>query len=632
MRTLTTTTLALLAAVLGLPSAAHAQDPAEAEDVQLTPEPGAAPSAPAPAPEPAPAPAAQPTPAPAPAPAPVQAEASIGVNAQADANAAAPAPAPAPAPMVGSSQAMGSYGGPVTENESEWKFGFAGYFRAPMRIGIGSRKNAAVQPTTPEETAEVDKLSDTTFHNPVIPDDQYLSWQHTRHAQKDWAELFFSYGNSWAKGTVAIQGFQFTDASWVLEMAQFGVSQGWVTLTPYMPWENVRVIAKAGNFWGRYGMAGRYDAGEYDTYLFGRTHVMGEDVRVEIDSEDSTLGLEQGFGTRQPDPSVYNTARFTLLHHEHVDWALQGLINLKLSAHFLHAFAQSEVPLIDPQPNWVEGEENVKYRSPGQPNGSLMIYGLDGHFDFGQFGHLYAGFSRVSAKDAVTVSSAVEVIHSYGGGEFTLGITDNYLDSYQCRSGIDPTTCSGGNGAVNTLLGQWDLSANSLAESSLFGEGRDLAIKLYGMFNTIESDDRLQDGTNKLKFGTDLLLDVFPVMAVGLRFDHLRPNSGYSTQNFSVLSPRLVFRSQLVTHEEISLQYSRYFYAQRFCPNGAFSSLIGDLDYSPTLDDIQCTQPATAAVTGGFGAHPLNQDGGDRATTTFVPDLNVIAISGSLWW
>jgi hypothetical protein len=604
--------------LLVFPRVALGQDTG-AEDVQLTPDSSGAASLPAPAPTPAPQPPA------------TRAEASA--SAAPATAAASPAPSPESAPAIGGN-AMGSYGGPVTAEEDSWKFGYSGYFRAPMRIGIGSRKNAAVQPNPANvgETEAVSALSDTTFHVPVVPDDQYLSWQHTKHSLKDWAELFFSYGNSWAKGTLAIQGFQFTDASWVLQMAQFGVSQGWVTITPDLPWENVRLIVKAGNFWNRYGLAGRYDAGEYDTYLFGRTHVMGENVRVEIDSEGSTLGLEQGFGTRQPDPSVYNPARFTLMHHEHVDWAYQGLINMKLSAHFLHAFAQSEVPLIDRQPDWVAGEENVKYRSPAQPNGALMIYGLDGSFDVGRWGHMYAGFSRIDAKDAVTVAPAVEVLHSYGGGEFSLGVTDNYLESYQCRSGIDPTTCSGGNGAVNSLLGQWDFGVDSLLESNPFGAGRDLSVKVYGMFNNIESEDRIQNGTNKLKFGADLLFDLFPALALGARFDHLRPNSGYSQQNFSIISPRLVFRSQLVTHEQISLQYSRYLYAQRFCPNGAFSSRVGDLNYSPSLNDIQCVQAPPSPVTAGFGAHPLNQDGGDRATTTYVPDLNVISLEASMWW
>ncbi|MGC4065158.1 MAG: hypothetical protein QM784_11030 [Polyangiaceae bacterium] len=117
---------------------------------------------------------------------------------------------------VGSRHTTGSYGGPIVEDEDQWKFGYNGYLRAPLRVGIASRDVAYAG------------QSKTTFHAPLIPDDQYLSWQSTKHNRRDWAELFFSYGNSWAKGVVALQGFNFTDASAVQNGAQFGIGQGWI--------------------------------------------------------------------------------------------------------------------------------------------------------------------------------------------------------------------------------------------------------------------------------------------------------------------------------------------------------------------------------------------------------------------
>ncbi len=36
-----------------------------------------------------------------------------------------------------------------------------------------------------------------------------------------------------------------------------------------------------GSFWDKYGMSGKYDAGKYDVYLFGRTHTMGETISGE---------------------------------------------------------------------------------------------------------------------------------------------------------------------------------------------------------------------------------------------------------------------------------------------------------------------------------------------------------------
>jgi hypothetical protein len=46
---------------------------------------------------------------------------------------------------------------------------------------------------------------------------------------------------------------------------------------------------------------------------------------------------------------------------------------------------------------------------------------------------------------------------------------------------------------------------------------------------------------------------------VGFRGDVVRPNLDDADQSFSVFSPRLIFRTAFVTHEQIMIQYSRYF-------------------------------------------------------------------------
>ncbi len=633
------TSLAISGIALLLPLAAYAQEPA-AENVEL--EPAADATA-----EPE---GAQPTPT---DPPPTESGASGGVsfdtgtgasmNADVDSTDVTPTTPATTIPAPASSER--NYGGPVTASDEEWQFGYAGYFRAPMRIGIGKRENKQVSvstgtsvapsnvtgaiPTQADPTASgvpvtpTRDQSGTTLHSPIIPDDQYLNWQHTDHAHKDWAELFFSYGNSWAKGTVAIQGYNFTDAAFNEMSAQFGISQAYVTIKPYMPWENVRFTLRGGNFWGRYGMAGKYDAGEYDTFLFGRTHAMGEIARVEIDLGDYTLGLEQGFGTKQPDPSVYDTTRFTLLHHEHADLTFNGPIAFTFGLHYLSSWTQSENPEVEPVAAHYLGAVNL---GDAYPDGRMDVFGADGRFDFGQFGYLYAGFSRVQTEYAWTVAPAIEVIHSYGGGEYDIGIVGNYLDGYRCRFGLS-TDCSNGNGAVNTLEAQYEFSAASLAEASIFGEGRDLVTSIYGMYNQIESDDPDMDGVTRLKFGADLQFDIFPVLAVGLRADHLKPHSDYGSQDFSVISPRLTFRSNWVTHEQIVLQYSRYVYAQRTCQGTTPADITGQ------LEDQLCVQPASGAVTpAGFGATTQNQDPGRRGAPTYVPDENVIALEASMWW
>jgi hypothetical protein len=101
----------------------------------------------------------------------------------------------------------------------------------------------------------------------------------------------------------------------------------------------MRINVKVGSFWDKYGQAGRYDAGQYDTFLFGRTKNYGERVRFDVDLDDIGLSFEQGFGAKRPNPSKQNTTKFTLLHHYHASMQWQGL---KAGLHFLHAFANEE--------------------------------------------------------------------------------------------------------------------------------------------------------------------------------------------------------------------------------------------------------------------------------------------------
>jgi hypothetical protein len=524
----------------------------------------------------------------------------------------------------------------------EWKLDFHGYFRAPMRIGMGKRDVAA-----PE--LDVDGASSTTLHPPLIPDDQFLSFQSTPHNKRDWAELFFTIGNSFASGTVSIQGYNFAEAAWNDTDTQFGISQAFVNLTPDMGYENVRLSLKAGAFSDKYGQAGRYDAGEYDTYLFGRTHQAGETLHIDFDlDEANTLYLEHGIGTKRPDPSHFNNARFTLLHHAHV--GLKQGRDLEFGAHYLVAWTQEEDRAFD--------ATTFASTRTGLPDGKMWVAGVEGRAELGAFGYIYAGFSHIGAEYAVTVAPAIEVLHAFGGGQFSLGLTDNYLNAPGCAAtahpdapaapvpangapvpanwGIHSNGCSDGNGSVNAVSAQYEFSLTNFLQLSsggqrFWGEGQDLKLALYGLLAAVNSEslDTTTDAgpgeplpteysVTKLKFGADLQYAALPWLTGAVRMDRVQPNSNVSEQSFSVLSPRIVLRSKWVTREQISFQYSRYLYNQRTCDAG---------------DTMHCVQPPPAAVPyEGFGVTPISQDPGNRAAPNVRPDVNVFKIEASMWW
>ncbi len=631
--------------------------------VELEEEPEAPEAAPPVAPAPTPPPAAD-----AGAAATVDASAAGGVALGATAEGDVDSAAGSAVVLGGDSDSGGASVSGVDVGTGGWEFGYHGYFRAPFRLGIASRGDnqrtgmsqmgqdadgnwvptgvivpppgsRQIDPNSPildrngngigaRDYDPEDAYKKTTFHIPQIPDDQYLSWQSTRHNPTDWAELFFTVGNSIAEGTVSIEGYNFSQAGYSDPETQFGVAQGYITIRPEVPWQNVQLWAKAGAHWNRYGMAGRYDAGEYDTYLYGRTKTNGITLGQQVQANRVRLRFEEGFGGHRPHPSQYNTAKYTLLAHGHAFVEYEGMM---FGLHALHSWAQEEdrdgqgcpgpaapsdvtgLPNTDSTcavlwgtpiggagaaPVYPIGSVNGfgKFADGADgnvwlPDGSMTIFGPEFKWETGAFGLIYLGYSFINAKNALTVSPAVELLHSNGGGEFALGVTNNFLDNPQCNPAKGECS-SGGTGQVHTIEFQYEFSLMNLIKgledgSRFWGEGRDFVAKLYAMYNSVQSEyDPYFDGSlgakepygglgsyyiggfsdyndavvagaiqaaggnywqvfgdnyskhSKLKFGTDLYGSLFSTLAAGLRVDHVRPNSNIPEQAFSIISPR----------------------------------------------------------------------------------------------
>lgn len=641
IRTILPVVASLLPSAFAVPALAQDAAPAADKAAQAE-EPGKATEAPkAPAAEAAPAAAAK-------------TEPTATVNMGGNAAAAPKRTSLAASPSRG--------GGESAKSSSEWKTDFHGYFRVPFRVGVGHRP--APNQTLPagavqSETDINDRApgqSATTFHAPIIPDGQYLSWQSTSHNRSDWAELFFGIGNSWAKAIVGLQGYNFTDASYNDPQTQYGIGQAYVTLAPDLGYEDMRLSLKVGASQDKYGAAGKYDAGEYDTYLFGRTHVIGETLRAEYDLSPSwTLWGEEGVGGKRADPSAFNNSRFTMLAHAHA--GLNSGTDMQFSAHMLYSWAQEEDRPYD------QAKENTMYSNSvvDVPDGNMWVAGADARFDLGAFGYFYGGYSHIGAKNALVVGRALEVLHASGGGEYQLGVVDNYFGP-GCTAAVTPGSdrtsalvgpgdvpfpegCSAGTGSVDSLLGQYEFSLTNFLQMSeeggqkFWGEGSDLKIAVYGMLNKVHSDykplDKTvwgpTDGNLKLKYGADLQYHATPNITVALRADRLQPNSEIPEQSFSILSPRIVFTSNWVTREQLTFQYSRYLYNARECPSTAASP--AGFARARTSGSALCVQPPPAATPpDGFGITSENQDNDLRSAPTLRPDVNVFKVEATFWW
>src|SRR5262249_4103319 len=131
-----------------------------------------------------------------------------------------------------------------------------------------------------------------------------------------------------------------------------GISQAYLTLkfpTAFGVWGGLAWTV--GSFSNRYGNAGpnQTSSGYYATYLFGRTHVMGEDLTADVDlNDDVELVLEHGLGAKIDVTPLLGTYAFqpsyfpgqghaahgsNFLHHAHAGI----LVNrwLQFGAHYL---------------------------------------------------------------------------------------------------------------------------------------------------------------------------------------------------------------------------------------------------------------------------------------------------------
>ncbi len=180
---------------------------------------------------------------------------------------------------------------PTEESTGEWKFDVTGYFRAPLRFSWGP------QTTTDPANGSTTDAGTQLRTPPLVPDANYIDWRYTNSMVAPWTELNFHYGNDRVKATVQIASYNITDSGYRRLEANLGINEAFISMSyPEFIDEDARLTMVAGAYTNRYGAAGRYDAGRYETYLFGRTHVAGATVTFDQDVNDWTFEAEGGFG------------------------------------------------------------------------------------------------------------------------------------------------------------------------------------------------------------------------------------------------------------------------------------------------------------------------------------------------
>jgi len=441
----------------------------------------------------------------------------------------------------------------------DWHFDFHGYLNLPLVVGLHNRKNAY---------EGQQKLS---LHTPPrIPGD-LESFDYTGLMPTPYAQLNFSYGNSFVAATVIIAARSVTDATAYFNPPdQMGINNAYLTFK-LLNKSNDKIYLDVGAFANRYGIMGEYDLGRYGTPLIAKMGGMGTTATGRFTRGDlrfmgeagimgqlnkAPVGEEPGSWNGYSDP---NTGTSFILHgHGSVDYKRRA----SLALHGIYTFVQ---------------DDRV---APSQKDGHISILGAETRFSVGRFGHLYLGYANTSAIDARGVSSVIRVLNTKGGP----GLMSEYLGPN-----------SGGTGSLNTLGFEYDISLGNLLRSPGHFNGRapDVSLGAFGIFTAISSNDKAYDSKKKFKYGLEGAYSMASWFAVGGRYDRVLADMDDMTRTHSIATARLIFRSDWQSNDQVMLSYSRLF-------NGS-SVWVKEGNppvYSPTI----------------------------------VPDADVVSLIATMWW
>ena len=492
-----------------------------------------------------------------------------------------------------------AFGAPLRPTEGA-KFDFQGHLQGGVRAGFNSRKN----PT--------DEQSSTVWHgDPIVPRGNVF--ENTNSVPYSWAELRFSYSTPAVTATVSLGAWQVSEpmqaSGSFIPNAQLWVRDAFLTYVP-RGLDPVKLSWNVGVFEDRYGGMAQYSTGQYGAPLVATIAGVGETLTARLPiSAPVELVLEHGIKTSldRPPADIHTGPANnwpkpwegqTFVNHAHVGLnLLRGVLQPTL--HYISAFARDDTGDDVPLGNLRAGNQEypgtgvpVSYPDLDHADGSLTILGADVRLSMQRFGYLTLGVAHSSAEHIRSVSGVVQILNAGGGRDL--------MDRYFGRNNNQ------GRGTLLLAGGEYSVGLGELLRypDEFWGEGPDLKLSAYGLFGTITSDDPARDGEQKLKFGFEGTYSLLSWLALSGRFDRATPYLSrpkvalYPNQNdntYSVLTAKMVLRSDWQAREALTLQYSRYIYRPEF--------------HMVTLNS-----------------------GGQISQVSDEPDENLLALYGTLWW
>jgi hypothetical protein len=421
----------------------------------------------------------------------------------------------------------------------DWTFNFWGYMSASLRAGVNSRDFATADQSV------------TTLHTYPRIVDAYGLFNGTNVPQGSWVDLTFEYGNNRVTSHVKMSTWKPTVGSdWTPMGSQNFFQEAYLTFK--IPVGKVNLKWNVGAFRNTYGGLGQYDVGKYNAAIIGSPAGIGETLTAQYDLNSRyTLFVEDGFmgGFSKvpvgPTPVISIDGAFnpslpsSFIHHAHAGLARHGTVPLIFGLHYISNFAWDERDQID--------DPRTPFLDEGQrPDPSLNIAGVDFRMIDNYLGNFAVAASYADARYA-TLLSGLNYYGAYSGEQ----MTRRYFG-----------TQTGGTAKMLVTGAEYNVAWGRLLRYpvELSPNGPDVFSSFFVNFAHVDSKDPDFAGRRFLKFGTELTWRWQRWLSFSGRVDRVMPNSKDPEESFWVVCPRILIKSDWLSHETVTLAYTRWFY------------------------------------------------------------------------
>ncbi len=425
-----------------------------------------------------------------------------------------------------------------------WTFAFSGSANVSAQFSGMPRRDPA-----PGQSSFV-------LHSPPRTVEEWSSFTSSSTVPGNWVSLRFSYGTPKVAANVSVDTWNPTDPTSYYQLgSQSYINNAYLAFTPE-PIGKLRLRVNAGQMTSSYGMLGKYGGGLYVNPLAATLKGIGESVFAEYDLTDTiTLSAEQGFWTSRngTPPAGYVTEASNgytrqfwagaFFNHAHLGVIFHGPYEVVAELHYIDAFFHDDrVQSAADNPQTPEIDESY-VRDP-----SIRVYTADVRVSHDTWGQLGVGVTYLHANYSYPLSGLL----TYGGDGSWL--TDRWF-------GVTTT----GTGKLLVAAFNYGVSIGRLAAypNSFSGNGPDLVINTGLHWTKTWTEFAEYDGRVRWKGAIDGLYTFIRYMGIGLRVDHIVPNSYDSGETYNVVAPRLQFKTDWTSRETLSLLYGRWFYGPR---------------------------------------------------------------------